>query len=274
MNKLPHEKLREWAEESENSGSYTSTIMSVELHPEMNCEPAERQSFLDLADEIEEVYIPRSEHEEEIKRIVEAQCGGYGCTPSPHHIIKTYAESKGMPMEDGESISKWLDKRFIKRHATKIYDADDVEIKVGDTIYNVNIGTSVTVVGFTNNGRIEWRNSRGGSGTWLPKQATHDKPVFNAEGERIKVGDTVWDTRSNKQYTVQDVRPGLITLDKSICPHHTVSPEHLTNREPDSLEKLRDDILDLAADDRDASFMDEALHGYADRLTALIERGA
>jgi len=48
-------------------------------------------------------------------------------------------------------------------------------------------------------------------------------------------------------------------------------PEALTHREPDSLEKLRDDLYTLAA--RDAGDIEAEIVIFADRLTALIEIG-
>lgn len=244
MEKLLHKRLREHTDES--------------LH--FRCDRCDdsrllcisRKGAQRIADEIERDYIPRAEHDAEIERIVEAQGwdGGYS-HGDPHRIMKTYAEAKGMPMEDRETISQWLDRWYIKlpcdsegrpwaigeeftaeydngpethwvegiRHVTrqhfgkdhwslvddsgvshlvenckrpapKVLDADDVETKVGDIVYNVLTGAEATVAEIFVGGALRWKSCSGGSGTWLSERVTHEKPVFDANGERIKVGDT------------------------------------------------------------------------------------
>lgn len=103
--------------------------------------------------------------------------------------------------------------------------------------------------------------------------------VLDAEGVEIKVGDTVWGKYSGVEHEVIgfDSCYGLLCVSiRNVETGSTEgsSPNLLTHREPDSLEKLQDTIDALAnvyeSDDR----LCDDLHNISDRLTALIERGA
>lgn len=172
-----------------------------------------------------------------------------------------------------------------RRYTTKALDADGVEIKVGQKRWGTESGNEYDVLEIKDDEGLVKCGCHFKSGkdlyAWLePSQLTNERPVFDAGGVRTCKGDTVWTFNGIKR-TVAKVGTercnGMIGWDGSPWVMFTNGGwEHakdVSHNEPDSLEKLRDDILRLAADDRGASFLDEALHGYADRLTALIERG-
>lgn len=109
--------------------------------------------------------------------------------------------------------------------------------------------------------------------------------ALDSDGVPIEEGDTVYGMgREQHRYTVQvpysmdgeygerfcvqcyDHDDGIIAW----C-----DPSMLTHREPDSLEKLRDDMIDLCGTDgEDSSLICDELADCAARLTAIIERGA
>lgn len=94
--------------------------------------------------------------------------------------------------------------------------------------------------------------------------------VLDADGVEIKEGDTVWPIDApDMKMTVdnfQCIYGQSLTVN---CEYegeiYNFNPEKLTHKEPDSLEKLRDDMRH----DREASLSD-----FASRFLAIMERGA
>lgn len=79
----------------------------------------------------------------------------------------------------------------VKRPAPKVLDADGVEIRVGDTVYDM-VGDRHEVKGFGKQGDVllEFHNDE--SLGWRPSNFTHRAPVLAADGKRIKEGMDVW----------------------------------------------------------------------------------
>lgn len=109
-----------------------------------------------------------------------------------------------------------------------------------------------------------------------------DKPIrlpepkiLDADGVEINVGDTVWLTTSGKKLRVDGFTPWKYVRcsNPEIDGDHEAglnfAPESLTHREPDSLEKLREDMQKSY----DISGV-IVLGRYLDRLTAIMERDA
>lgn len=216
----------------------------------------------------------------------------------------------------------------IKRHAAKVLDADGEEIKVGDTVWFANSGTERTVKSLRQHDdggyEIEFTN---GLYCTSPYQLTHERPVFDEDGERIRKGDTVWYIKTGRELKVLSPhgygectydcvdcfgfypKPSELTHERPVfdaegvrirkgdegwsnlsgkklapvvgCTEdkfgmkvdledgYWIEPINFTHREPDSLEKLRYDIL---REDRTRGM--SCVHAWADRLTAIMERGA
>ncbi len=282
--------------------------------------------------------------EAEQRAIAEAQGKGV------HHIMKAYAEKAGMPMEDGESITEWLDRWFVPRprfedgeavpfggefeadngstqkleqlhcfasggyvlnrkgkrasitpgefvkRPSKVLDADGVEIKIGDTVYEGDGTEPLKVVHIFKNGDIEAHSDVGLCSKLDSTNYTHERPVPDADGVPIREGDTVYVAEEYRGrcdhagHDEEDRSFGLAGYEfgqpitvlamedgdgysqvylKGVnfnCPSFA-----LTHRPPDSLEKLRDDMRAELEESPDACFMNSE---YVDRLAALIERGA
>lgn len=99
--------------------------------------------------------------------------------------------------------------------------------------------------------------------------------VLDADGVEIKVGDTVWGKYSGVEHEVIgfDSCDGLLCVSiRNVETGSTggSSPNLLTHREPDSLEKLLVDLRGAA----DFIPSKEYLKHLADRLTAIMERDA
>lgn len=99
--------------------------------------------------------------------------------------------------------------------------------------------------------------------------------VLDAYGEVICKGDTVWDVNSGEKLTVQEfanIECGLVQCCDEDGDCEDYDAHNLTHREPDSLEKLRDDMEKYIGK---GLFDPEKQYSIAlNRLTALIERGA
>lgn len=99
--------------------------------------------------------------------------------------------------------------------------------------------------------------------------------VLDAYGVEIKVGDTVWGKYSGVEHEVIgfDSCDGLLCVSiRNVETGSTggSSPNLLTHREPDSLEKLRDDIDIYVRNGWNISR--PKAEEFANRLTAIMER--
>jgi len=106
---------------------------------------------------------------------------------------------------------------------------------------------------------------------WFIKR--HMPKVSDVDGIDIEIGETVWCVCDGKRFKVEDIDEigGMILVElRSTEDNFTCSliPDEITHREPDSLEKLRDDLM-TAHESWDGD--PNKLVDYADRLTALID---
>lgn len=142
----------------------------------------------------------------------------------------------------------------VKRTAPKVLDADGVEIKVGDRIYSIETGYSYTVRSINGSGTIEFKdfNDKG----WSPKYFTHMQPAFDADGVRIREGDTVWiipaltDTPDEPHEVI-----GINSWGEVLLEFHTegstgLKGEYLTHARPDSWERLEEAAREFARDNQ------------------------
>lgn len=100
----------------------------------------------------------------------------------------------------------------VKRPAPKVLDADGVEIRVGDRLYDTETGCGRTVRAVNDNETVEFEGceNRG----WLGKFLTHRAPVLAADGKPLRVGETVYGTEEGGPYVVANVSDeGSVFLD-------------------------------------------------------------
>lgn len=225
--KLPHERLREWADDGERNETFPSVLMDKELVGGFveGSELYDVIAFRKLADDIERFYIPRPRYGDgepvQFGDEVKGYCGHLfkvGLIALDDAGIKIM---QGFDAAEDEHILCVAPEKLVKRPAPKVLDADGVPIEIGDTVWHVDSGEELTVDEFANRG------------LGLVKCSDED----------------------------------LACEDFDAC--------KLTHREPDSLRKMRDDIAAYSADMAEpGSILEDALDGWADRLTALIEMGA
>lgn len=97
--------------------------------------------------------------------------------------------------------------------APKVLGADRVEIREGDTVYEVEgTGHAYKVVGIrVGDGEpltptvVTCDEGDGTSEHFLPSQLTHRAPVLAADGRPLRVGETVWDVLGRRQFRVLSI---------------------------------------------------------------------
>lgn len=220
MNKLLHERLRDVAK-CGNSLNCVRTLLGNEECPDGDCRDCVSHTAKMLADEIEKYYIPRPRFEDgepvQGDRLFNSPIDYYYVYNDGSWVVYLVDDNG----EDNGELSGHADE-FVRLLEPKVLDADGVEIKVGDKVWDLDSGEKLTVVEFANreHGLIQCSHADDG-----------DCDDFNAY--------------------------------------------RLTHREPDSLEKLRNDMVEFGSDTYFASLDSEKpFDEFIDRLTALIERGA
>lgn len=100
----------------------------------------------------------------------------------------------GKPVIYGDNGSQQLEKsERVKRPAVRA--ADGEPLKVGQTVWNVNNGMEFTVSRLPKPGEyqsVEVRYRNGSSTSFDPCQLTHQRPVLDADGNRIEPPMDVW----------------------------------------------------------------------------------
>ena len=150
----------------------------------------------------------------------------------------------------------WMDTIFkgqvAKRPAPKALDADGVEIRVGDTVYEVKTGDKFVVEtiyhGMTEPDFPEHtvrchKPSDITAHMFAPDMLTHRAPFLAVDDKPLLKGETVWSVYSGTRYTVEEIEDGPIPIKCRSEMGSTVSlhPSQLTHEQPDSWELLEAD---------------------------------
>ena len=102
----------------------------------------------------------------------------------------------GKPVIYGDGGSQQLDKgERVKRSEPKVLDADGVEIRAGDTVYEIETGEQMWVCALPEQGGyqcVKLRLINGMFKTLDPCRFTHRAPVLAADGRPLREGETVW----------------------------------------------------------------------------------
>lgn len=140
-----------------------------------------------------------------------------------------------------------------------VRDADGVPLEVGQTVWHVN-GGELTVTGLPKSGEYQGVAVKTGNGfitTFDPCLLTHRRPVPDADGVPIKVGDTVWheDGTELKVLGFGDEEDGetLVYVEYVSGPTRWASTRSLslthTKPEPvDTWERVEEDVMVDAKD--------------------------
>lgn len=115
---------------------------------------------------------------------------------------------------------------------------------------------------------------------WFPDEVVPrpEPKVLDTNGVPCKKGETVWKLADSTKWEIIDIHPTepritvrQLDTDKDVSGGWFLAEEY-SHREPDSLEKLRDDIQSHVTSGWHISTSQAAI--YAGRLTAIMERDA
>lgn len=131
---------------------------------------------------------------------------------------------------------------LVKRPAPKVLDADGVEIRVGDTVYDVEDGCELVVTKVTSDAVfVAFEDVE--ADKYDASQLTHRAPVLAADGMPLRVGEHVWHVETGTELVVKELpKPGAYQAVVVFAPpaSHLTSfdPDQLTHERPES--KCRD----------------------------------
>ena len=106
----------------------------------------------------------------------------------------------------GEYVSLKPGER-VKRPAPKVLDADGVEIRVGDKLYDTDTGCARIVRAINASGTVEFEGyeDRG----WFTRFLTHRAPVFAADARPLHEGEHVYHVETGAELVVKELpKPG------------------------------------------------------------------
>lgn len=148
----------------------------------------------------------------------------------------------------------------VELPAPKALGADGVEIREGDTVYEVEgTGHAYKVVGIrVGDGDpltptvVTCDVGDGTSEHFLPSQLTHQRPVLDADGVPIKGGDTIY-SNGHKEGLIVDgyQHDGSLIAHMRDGNHVAIrNPQHFTHTKPeiDTWERIEEDVRKLTSD--------------------------
>ena len=178
----------------------------------------------------------------------------------------------GILLSDCTSVPGWGTwrsyKEPIKRPEPKVLDADGAEIRVGDTVYDVEYGCELVVTKVTSDAVfVAFEDVE--ADKYDASQLTHRGPVLAADGKPLREGETVWDVSSGIEFTViglpRSVEYQAVKLRLDDGAVTGLDPDRLTHERPDSWERIEEDADALveAEDNGVGSF--SAANDYCER---------
>ena len=158
-----------------------------------------------------------------------------------------YAWAEGLA-DDLESIADQ-----IEHPAPKVLDADEVEIRVGDTVWHED-GSELVVEGFGDeeDGEtlVKVSDMSETSVGWSECRClslTHRTPVLAADDKPLREGETVYHVVDGRAWVVREVREnGAVVESVDGRSRGRYKADYLTHERPDSLERLAENMWDMA----------------------------
>ena len=137
----------------------------------------------------------------------------------------------------------------VRRPAPKVLDADGVEIRVGDTVWEIEYGCEYVVTKVAD-GTVFVAFEDESADRYDPALLTHRAPVLAADGKSLRVGETVYEAGgTGHAYEVVSIRigdgnpltPTVVTCDEGDGTSERFLLSQLTHERPDSWERLEED---------------------------------
>lgn len=180
-----------------------------------------------------------------------------------------------MPSNLANALADEIEKYYIPR--PRFEDGEPVQF--GDRFVNFRGEENSTISSLTyTKGNNDYVNINGWNKQNLNEPVHRCKPkILDAYGDETKVGDVVWPINNPEMKMTVDNFQQIYGQDATVnCEFegefYNFNPDKLTHREPDSLEKLRDDIDMYVRNGWNIS--QPKAEEFANRLTAIMERDA
>ena len=140
--------------------------------------------------------------------------------------------------KDGSKCS--LDKgERVKRTEPKVLDSEGVECNVGDAVWWVHNKTgNFRIIRIEQDGKCAIHDDDADEpcGMTVPStELTHKRPVLDADGVEIRVGDEVYHVEYGTEYEVCEAKLPMVTVEywcAGISAHGSIAPSLLTHRAP------------------------------------------
>ena len=145
------------------------------------------------------------------------------------------------------ALDKWADPKMYT-HRAPVLDADGAEIRVGDTVYDVEDGCELVVTKVTSDAVfVAFEDVE--ADKYDASQLTHRAPVLASDGRPLREGEHVYHVETGTELVVKELpKPGeyqavvVFALPTSPASHLTsFDPDRLTHERPDSWERLEED---------------------------------
>lgn len=282
MKKLLHERLRE-ADISDGL-CIIPRLSDIECKNQKNCLSCYQNTAIKFADEIERDYTPKLRYEdgEPLKCGDKIDYKGETLTVynyEIHHGLKFYYT---LNLSNGKSV-KFYSGEIVRRPKPKVLDADGIEINVGDTVWNLDMGSCGIVDTiedeYFNPGKvIVYCVNEYGYRLFAkhPERLTHNEPILDADGVEIKVGNKVYDLLGmyDCPLAVISINDKAVTVSIPDGKGYTnFTPDNLTHNEPDSLEKIIESMVAYSGEYvRPDTLEDQKIYEWVTRLNAILER--
>ena len=136
----------------------------------------------------------------------------------------------------------------VRRPAPKVFDADGVEIRVGDEVWTLKGARELEVTGLypeQDSCPVKVKEHKNGAYIFPgvePSDLTHRAPVLAADGRPLREGETVYRTDSPAAFVIDDImtrEDGATVVHLKDGAWHR--PQDLTHERPDSWERLEED---------------------------------
>lgn len=179
--------------------------------------------------------------------------------------------------EDGDWSTSSYAMHPLKRPAPKVLDADGVEIREGDTVWDEHGDGLVVLAVYGQDVHCryaEYEDQICDNGTWEPSQLTHRAPVLAADGKPLRVGETLWVTRDSPydapldkddEVTVRHAYSKIINVEDETGELWIVHADYLTHERPDSWGRLGEDVSAIVDAERNGEGSFIAANAYCER---------
>ena len=162
-----------------------------------------------------------------------------------HHVTEVDAVSKRFRSMEQVDGSHWLDPMCFTHHRP-VLDADGVEIREGDTVWDMGGNGPYKVVRFTEQGYARIKSDFGFERSEFCERLTHRAPVLASDGLPLREGDTVYNKDTGDRFEVDGFSyNGVVCTDIDACESDIeILPSQLTHTKPeppDSWERIECD---------------------------------